>query len=48
MELRRTVKNPESNLENNSLNKIYVYENGDSLEKNYYVEIQKHSLQNSV
>ena len=38
----------ESNLENNSLDKIYIYENGDSIEENYDLEIQKHSLQNSV
>ena len=30
------------------LNKIYVYENGDSLDENYYLEIQKHSLHSSV
>ena len=38
----------ESNLESDLLNKIYVYENGDSLDENYYLEIQKHSLHSSV
>ena len=38
----------ESNLENDLLNKIHVYENGDPLEENYYLKTQKHSLHNSV
>ena len=38
----------ENNLENDLLNKIYVSDNGDSLDENYYLEIQKHSLHRSV
>ena len=37
----------ESNLKNDLLNKIYVYENEDSLEENHYLEIQKHCLHNT-
>ena len=38
----------ESNLENDLLNKIYVYENEDSLEENHCLKIQKHSLHKIV
>ena len=38
----------ESNLENDLLNKIYVYQNGDSLDENHYSEILKRSLHSSV
>ena len=44
----RMVQNFYSNLGNDLLNKIYVYENGDSFKKIYYLEIQKHSSYNSV
>ena len=37
-----------SNLKNDLLNKIYVSENGDSLNENNHLEIQKHSLNSSV
>ena len=38
----------ESNLENDLLNKICVYQNGDSPDENHYSEIQKRSLHSSV
>ena len=44
----RMVQNFYSNLGNDLLNKIYVYGNGDSFIKIYYLEIQKHSSYNSV